>query len=145
MLGPKWDVQSQPCPKCSRLELVFDGSVKWRSGPRPPRELAATSQIATSPRADFEMAHYFHCAHCSTCFYDPLDGHKPHLILEKNQAAAEKPAASGWPPGSVGDVSARLGYDVRDLKMAGFGDDEIDQVLYGQRTLEDLLRSKPGK
>jgi hypothetical protein len=31
----------------------------------------------------------------------------------------ERRSVTGWPPGSVGDVSAQIGYDVRDLRPAG--------------------------
>lgn len=54
-------------------------------------------------------------------------------------------SVTGWPPGSVGDLSARLGYDWRELKMAGYSDSEIQGVLSGDRTLDELLRSKPGQ
>ena len=50
---------------------------------------------------------------------------------------------TGWPPGSIGDISARIGYDVRDLKMAGYSDAEIDEVLYGRCTLAELLQRAP--
>ena len=142
MTRPKWDVNTQPCPKCNRTSLVFDGSVKWRSGPRPPRELATKGCLGSSPRADFDVAHYLHCANCLARFYDLVDGRKPRLQVEK-EADEKTTQGRSWPPGSIGDISAKLGYDVRDLKMAGYSDDEINQVLFGQRTLDDLLKSKP--
>lgn len=57
----------------------------------------------------------------------------------------ERRSVTGWPPGSVGDVSAQIGYDVRDLRMAGFGDDAIDRVLRGEISVEDLLERGPDK
>lgn len=55
----------------------------------------------------------------------------------------QRRSVTGWPPGSVGDVSARLGYDVRDLWMMGYSDEEIQSVLAGERTLEELLGWPP--
>ena len=52
---------------------------------------------------------------------------------------------AGWPPGSVGDVSARIGYDMRELMMAGYSWEEIHSVLHGGRTLEELLERGPQK
>ena len=63
--------------------------------------------------------------------------------IEKDKEKSERPEETGWPPGSIGDISARIGCDVRDLKMAGCTDDEINEVLNGKRTLEALLKSKP--
>ncbi len=67
----------------------------------------------------------------------------PKENLQEEPKGKRHSPATGWPPGSIGDMSVRLGYDVRDLKMAGYSDDEIDQVLSGQRTLDDLLSSPP--
>jgi carbonic anhydrase/acetyltransferase-like protein (isoleucine patch superfamily) len=53
-------------------------------------------------------------------------------------------APTTWKPGSIGDVSSQLGYDVRDLLMAGFSDADINGVLSGRYSLEDLFREGPG-
>jgi hypothetical protein len=50
---------------------------------------------------------------------------------------------SGWPPSSVGDVSARIGYDIRELIMARYSWDEINSVMHGRCTLEELLERGP--
>ena len=65
--------------------------------------------------------------------------------IEKDEEKTERPKETGWPPGSIGDISARIGCDVRDLKMAGYSEDEITQLLTGARTLEDLLKSGPSR
>ena len=57
----------------------------------------------------------------------------------------ERRSVTGWPPASVGDVSVRIGYDVRELKMAGYSEEEIHSVLYGGHTLEELLERGPRK
>jgi len=57
----------------------------------------------------------------------------------------ERRSITGWPPGSIGDVSARIGYDVRDLIMAGYSEDQIQGLLTNQYTLDDLLAKKPGR
>ena len=70
------------------------------------------------------------------------------LLETVNAIVAEVPylerrSISGWPPGSVGDVSARIGYEVRDLWMAGYDAARIESIVCGQRTVEDLLTCKP--
>lgn len=179
MTGPKWKIEDVPCPVCGQNTLVYDGSVKWRSGSRPPRLLARKDSLGSSPRADFEIAHYLHCTNCSTLLYDYMDIDEARLHIEnvgkastavtkdmaeqaeevekvESQMDPETPeriskaktqnlprSETGWIAGSVGDISARIGYDVRDLIMDGYSQDEIDDVLYGRRTLEELLKSGP--
>ena len=53
------------------------------------------------------------------------------------------PIHSMGPAGSNGDVSARLGTDVRELLMMGYTMEQIHQVLDGKISLEELERSKP--
>jgi hypothetical protein len=77
----KWDWQSYPCPHCQQQGLVYDGSVIWSNGPRPPRGLATKAGFPGYRRADFEVAHYFHCGRCGTNFYDQGLG-RPGLRVE---------------------------------------------------------------
>lgn len=65
---------------------------------------------------------------------NPLVNEVPYL---------QRRSVTGWPPGSVGDVSARLGYDVRDLRMAGYSQADIDSVLHGHCSVDDLLKRGP--
>ncbi len=65
--------------------------------------------------------------------------------LVKEVPYLKRRSVTGWPPGSVGDLSARLGTDVRELWMAGYSDSEIYSVLHGDRTLDELLGAGPGK
>jgi hypothetical protein len=81
-IRPKWQWDTVPCPECGEQKMAYDGSVKWRSGPRPGRELATKGPIGFSPRADFEIAHYLHCRACHQAFFDPVDGNRPHLLVE---------------------------------------------------------------
>jgi hypothetical protein len=50
---------------------------------------------------------------------------------------------TGFPPGSIGDLSARVGCDVRDLIMAGYRLDEIYEVALERCTLDELLQRGP--
>lgn len=50
---------------------------------------------------------------------------------------------TGSPPRGIGDLSARVGCDVRDLIMAGYELDEIHEVALGKCTLEELLQRGP--
>ncbi|MCG2769411.1 MAG: hypothetical protein L6435_13675 [Anaerolineae bacterium] len=52
-------------------------------------------------------------------------------------------SVTGWPPGSIGDVSARIGYDVRDLLITGYTDADVLEVTTGRCTLEELLERGP--
>jgi hypothetical protein len=65
--------------------------------------------------------------------------------LVKDVPYLERRSVTGWPPGSVGDVSARIGYDMRELMIAGYSWKEIHSVLHGGRTLEELLERNPQK
>lgn len=55
--------------------------------------------------------------------------------------AATRPA--GVEPGSIGDLSTRLNYDVRELMMEGYRLDEIYGVLQGEYSLQELRQKKP--
>ena len=85
---PRWDWTAIPCPDCAGQRLVWDGAVVWRSGTRPPRELATTGVIVFTARADIEIAHYFHCSQCGARFVDPVDGRRPHLHRERTGGQA---------------------------------------------------------
>lgn len=49
--------------------------------------------------------------------------------LVQELSTSQRPWATGWPPGSIGDVSTRIGYDVRDLKVMGYSGERIHGVL----------------
>ena len=44
---------------------------------------------------------------------------------------------------SIGSISMRLGEDVRDVWMMGYSDDQINGVLTGEYTLEEMYKMKP--
>lgn len=48
-----------------------------------------------------------------------------------------------FPGESIGSISTRLGEDVRDVWGMGFSDDQINGVLTGKYSLEDLYRMEP--
>jgi hypothetical protein len=52
-------------------------------------------------------------------------------------------SSSGWPPGSIGDISARIGTDVRELLIAGYTHEQIQSVLRGEFTLDELYEQRP--
>jgi len=55
----------------------------------------------------------------------------------------QRRSSTGWPPGSIGDISIRIGTDVRELLIAGYTDDQIRGVLRGEYTLEELRKQRP--
>lgn len=55
---------------------------------------------------------------------------------------AKRRTADGFIPGSIGDVSARIGHDVRELRMLGFSHDDIARVERGEISVQDLLRRR---
>jgi hypothetical protein len=65
--------------------------------------------------------------------------------LVRQVPSPQRRSVTGWPPGSIGDVSARIGYDVRDLKMMGYSDDQIQGVSLGEYTMAELLKRPPGR
>jgi hypothetical protein len=68
---------------------------------------------------------------------------------ETNPADAEQrrshdpESETGGPPRGIGDLSARVGCDVRDLILAGYALEEIHEVAQGRCTLEELLQRRP--
>lgn len=44
---------------------------------------------------------------------------------------------------NIGETSMRLGEDARDVWGKGYSDDQINGVLTGKYTLEDLYKMKP--
>jgi hypothetical protein len=55
----------------------------------------------------------------------------------------QRRSTTGWPPGSIGDLSVRIGTDVRELLIAGYTDDQIRGVLRGEYALEGLRKQRP--
>ena len=55
----------------------------------------------------------------------------------------QRRSTTGWPPGSIGDISARIGYDVRDLLIAGYTHDQIAGLLRQEYTLDELCKAQP--
>ncbi|MBV6395129.1 MAG: hypothetical protein HFACDABA_00700 [Anaerolineales bacterium] len=45
--------------------------------------------------------------------------------------------------GTIGDLSVRLDYDIRDIWMAGYSDEQINGVLIGEYTLAELWEMAP--
>ena len=68
-------------PKCDQESLVFDGMLVWRSGPRPPRNLAR-KKVGFSPRADYERARIYHCSQCGAEYWEDMELRRPHLYEE---------------------------------------------------------------
>jgi hypothetical protein len=72
---------------------------------------------------------------------DLADWIKPHA-----KHSTKQKSTSGFPPGSVGDISSQVGYDIRELLMAGFtraeiasySEDQIEGVIDGRLTLAEL-------
>lgn len=46
---------------------------------------------------------------------------------------------------TIGGVSTRIGYDVRDLLVAGYSWEEIGGIERGEYTLEELLKRGPAR
>ena len=49
------------------------------------------------------------------------------------------------PRGGIGNISARIGYDVRELLMQGYSMFEIHGIMRGEYTVHELLKMKPGQ
>jgi hypothetical protein len=69
-----------PCPECGEACLVYDGALVWRSGTRPPRELARKDlNFMAVPRTDYERECHYHCTHCGAAFFEDVDSSLIHL------------------------------------------------------------------
>lgn len=55
----------------------------------------------------------------------------------------QRRSSTGWPPGSIGDVSVRIGTDVRELLIAGYTHHQIRGLLRGDYTLDELYEQRP--
>jgi hypothetical protein len=55
----------------------------------------------------------------------------------------QRRSITGWPPGSIGDVSARIGTDVRELLKVGYSHEQIGGLLRGEYTLDELYEQRP--
>lgn len=78
---------------------------------------------------------------------DEVDGIALFMQVVNHLIAAipyiQRRSASGWPPGSIGDLSARIGYDVRELLIVGYTDAQIRGLTRKEYTLEELLKQRP--
>jgi len=54
-------------------------------------------------------------------------------------------SGTGFPQGGIGNISARIGYDVRELLMQGYSMPEIHGIMRGEYTVHELLEMKPGQ
>lgn len=75
------NMESYPCPKCGEHRLIYDGMLVWRSGTRPPRNLAR-KQISFTARADYERERLYHCEQCGAEFFQDVEQHSVHLYEE---------------------------------------------------------------
>lgn len=67
----------------------------------------------------------------------------PPVIHDPQQPPAPPTGAAATGPKNIGELSARLNYDVRELLMAGYTRYDIEDVLQGKCTLEQLRQRKP--
>lgn len=68
------------------------------------------------------------------------DGRKLPGTLKDEVPVGQKPRGSG-----IGDISGRIGYDVRELLMQGYSMEEIQGIERGEYDVHELLSRKPGK
>lgn len=61
-----------------------------------------------------------------------------------NFGMADKGKPKRWElTGTIGDVSIRLDFDVREIWMSGYSDEQINDVLIGEYTLDELWKMEP--
>jgi hypothetical protein len=58
---------------------------------------------------------------------------------------SETPAGEKAKVGGIGNISARIGYDVRELLMRGYSMEEIQGIERGEYDVHELLSRKPSK
>lgn len=101
-----------------------------RKGQRVPWKMLIHSKIANYP--------VFRALIYEIVPANPADA-RP-LIEDAHPPASPAEPVRG---GGIGDISARLGTDVRDLLRDGYRMEDIHRVLDGEITLEELLSSRP--
>ena len=67
-------------------------------------------------------------------------GEQPAGSIKKDDSGSEM----GF-KGGIGDISGRIGYDVRELLMQGYSMSEIHGIMRGEYTVQELLKMKPGQ
>ena len=70
---------------------------------------------------------------------------EPSSTESTSDQPSTKKTKSGFPSGSIGDVSSRIGYDVRDILMAGYSHSDIAELEMGLITAEELRKRGPEK
>jgi hypothetical protein len=66
-------------------------------------------------------------------------------VTEKSIPTKDK-VQSGSPLSAsetIGEISVRLGEDVREIWIKGYSDDQINDVLTGKNTLDDMYKMEP--
>lgn len=115
------------------VEKIQFGKTKdliiYQTGKRTPWKWIIHSKIANYPVLAMTILHIA----------------KPPVtqaVIEGVTVRSPKPTP-GALSGSIGDISGRLGYDVRELLMDGYSMEQIHEILDGIISLEELQRSKP--
>jgi hypothetical protein len=68
-------------------------------------------------------------------------GEQPTGSIKKEDSVS----GTGFSRGGIGNISARIGYDVRELLMQGYSMPEIHGIMRGEYTVHELLKMKPGQ
>ena len=65
--------------------------------------------------------------------------HAPFGGEQRKPQAAQGPKRGG----TIGEISAEVGYDLRDLYVGGYSNAQIWKVRNGEMTLSELLNAEP--
>ena len=68
-----------------------------------------------------------------------------HVNLQEYTVTDTKKSKRWEMGGSIGDSSVRLGYDIRDIWMAGYSDEQINAVTLGEYALNELWEKETAR
>ena len=99
---------------------------------------------------DIKLTHYGHTKETVLLKKESLVEHQLFVNL-LNQLIEQIPhikrysISTGFPYGSIGDTSVRIGMDVRELYIDGYTQADIHKVLQGELSLSELMKRGPSK
>lgn len=106
--------------------------------------------VCLEANEDVKLMHYGHTKEAILLEKESLLEHRLFVtlldqLIEQVPALERRSVATGFPDGSIGDISVRIGTDVRELYLDGYTQMDIHEVLQGKLSLNELLQQGPTK
>ena len=127
--GPVCDGEMLPWTEVERIILRGGVQIRQKGKRRPWKSIPS-----------WQIANYSVLKELTGAINLTLDGQQQAGSIHTASASG-----TGTPSGGIGDISARIGYDVRELLMQGYSMREIQGILRGEYDVQGLLGQKPGQ